>query len=79
MVRLMAEEIQTRNEEGELKYFPSLRAAFAHVQTDPTVWKVSWSYHSERVRLVRTVRLVKEGSEWKYDTSWVYEPILVEE
>lgn len=60
-------EVQTRNEEGSLRYFPSIQEAMSHAKTDRTVWKISWSMpDGERVRLV----LIEDCR-----PNWSYEPL----
>ena len=56
-------EVQTRSEDGGLKFFASLNDAMDYANSDKTVWKVSFSVGEDRVRLV------KEGD------SWVYRPL----
>jgi hypothetical protein len=56
-------EVQTRNEEGSLCFFPTLKEALDHAKKDKTVWKVSFSLGEERVRLIRR------------DEKWVLEQI----
>lgn len=47
-------EVQTRDEDGALKFFPSVLAAARHAETDPKIWKISFnSEDGNRVRLVR--------------------------
>ncbi len=49
-------EVQVRFEDGELRYFPTLKEALlvADRTGDPTVWKISFGLpNGERVRLVR--------------------------
>jgi hypothetical protein len=55
------DEVQTRNEEGELRFFKTLNEAFDHAEKDKTVWKISFSFGEERVRLVR------KGKRWVYE------------
>lgn len=56
-------QVQTRNDEGELRHFDSLLEAFNHARNDLTVWKVSFEAGTgERIRLTR---LTDDGSsEW---------------
>jgi hypothetical protein len=69
-------EVQTRSKSGELRFFPSLKEAFAHAETDDQVWKISFAVESgERVRLVRQWRL---PSTVEPRSNWVYENILDE-
>ncbi len=35
-------EFQTRNDIGELRFFATFAAAYAHYKADPSVWKISW-------------------------------------
>jgi len=60
-------EVQTRNEDGELQFFDTLSKAFEYAKKDRTVWKISFDYAGERIRLVR--RQARD----EYD-SWLYEP-----
>lgn len=56
-------EVQTRNHDGQLRYFASVHDALEHAIQDPDVWKVSFSLpNGERVRLVR------EMDGWMYET-----------
>ena len=46
--------VQTRSDRGELKYFSTVKEAFAEADKDPEIYKVSFGVPSgERVRLVR--------------------------
>lgn len=56
--------VQTRSEENGLRQFDTIKEAFDHSLEDPTVWKISFTYRQERVRLI------SNG-----DGSWIYEPI----
>lgn len=59
--------IQTRNREGELSYFKTLKEAYAYTLEDPTVWKISFDIPTgERVRLV------------KMSEDWVWQDIVRE-
>src|SRR5919109_3966726 len=60
--------VQTRNAEGELRFWPTVLRAFEHAKQDATVWKVSFWFRGERIRLVR-VDLPDEN------VAWVYEPL----
>jgi hypothetical protein len=74
--RLPGFEVQTRSKCGELRFFPSLKEALAHAETDNDVWKVSFALESgERVRLVRRWKL---PSTLKPRDTWEYENILEE-
>lgn len=58
--------VQTRDEEGSLRYFATIEDALAYARKEPSVWKISFdSVTGERVRLV-----IGEYCEW------MYEPIL---
>lgn len=47
-------EIQTRNTEGELRYFSTFAEAWQHRLVDTSVWKISFSIQTgERIRLVK--------------------------
>jgi hypothetical protein len=57
-------EVQTRSEDGELRYWSSLEEAFQHSKQNTSVWKISFPVGSgERCRLVR------------YNKAWIYENI----
>lgn len=59
-------EFQTRNVDGELRFFETLKDAMNYHLEDNTVWKISFTLPTgERVRLV-----------YIYGT-WQYEPIEV--
>jgi len=58
--------VQTRNDRGELKYFNSLREAFEYANEHRDVWKVSFDFGHERVRLVR---------DEEYSSQFVYDPL----
>jgi len=59
--------IQTRNREGTLEYFPTLKEAYEHALKDTTVWKISFDIPTgERVRLV------------KMSEDWVWQDIMRE-
>jgi len=50
----MAEEFQTRNQEGELRFFDTFAEALRYANdTDRTVWKISFRFNDEAFRLVR--------------------------
>jgi hypothetical protein len=64
----MENRYQTRDEIGELRYFPTLKEAMDYANEHDSVWKVSWALH--------------EGSEFRcrlvFDEDsdiWQYEPI----
>jgi len=47
-------EVQTRSVQGELRFFTTVKEAFAEAEKDPDIYKVSFGLTSgERVRLVR--------------------------
>ena len=59
--------IQTRNREGTLEYFPTLKEAYEHSLKDSTVWKISFDVPTgERMRLV------------KMSEDWVWQDMLRE-
>jgi hypothetical protein len=58
-------EIQTRNDEGELKFFNSLKSAFNYADIDKTVYKISYTIGKSRYRLL------------KYGNDWNNEPIIL--
>ena len=57
-------EVQTRDEDGAIRFFQTIKEAFGYAERHPGVWKVSWSDSDthERLRFVRTV-----SGDWKYD------------
>lgn len=60
-------QVQTRNACGDLQFFPTLEAAYAHSEKDVSVWKISFELETgERVRLV------------KREDDWVWEDIMRE-
>lgn len=60
-------KVQTRNSEGELQFFDTVKEAFDHADEDQTVWKVSFDAEDgSRVRFVESPS--KDG--------WVFEPII---
>lgn len=60
-------KVQTRNAQGDLQFFPTLKEAYRHSEKDISVWKISFELESgERVRLV------------KRDGDWVWEDIMRE-
>jgi len=71
-------EVQTRSEDGELRFFPTIRGAmdWANEHND-TVWKVSFSVNGERVRLVRYYARSTGHCFWVYepiDINWIDDP-----
>lgn len=56
--------VQLRSEETGIVTANTLKEAFALAEADPTIWKISFGFGSERVRLVRE------------NNRWVYESIL---
>lgn len=73
-------EVQTRDEDGALRFHKTVKAAMDSAKEDQKIWKISWSDIStgERVRLVRK-RLIDplQGFDINnsYEPVWVYEPI----
>lgn len=58
--------IQTRDAEGALRYYQTLKEAMEYANSNLSIWKVSFNCESgERVRLVRDE-----------EDTWVYEPIM---
>lgn len=58
-------EIQTRNDDGELKFFNSLKNAFIYADIDKTVYKISYYIGKSGYRLIR------------YGSNWNNEPIIL--
>ena len=53
---LVGDEVQTRDEYGNLRFFTGdgrVREAFDYADKDPDVWKISFNYDGEIIRLVR--------------------------
>lgn len=48
-----SKEVQTRNHEGELMFHRTLSEAFEWAEIDDEVWKISFNFMGERIRLVR--------------------------
>jgi len=60
-------EVQTRDRQGQLEYFSTLKEAYEHAQKNPDVWKISFPLATgERVRLV------------KMSNDWVWQDIVRE-
>jgi hypothetical protein len=59
-------EVQTRSETTGLRYFKTLDEAFSHAEEDDTVWKISFIFGKE------SVRLVKRGDVWAYTDMMAY-------
>ena len=59
-------EVQTRANDGEIRFFASVKKAFAYADRHPEVWKISWTDHGtlERIRMVRS------------ESGWVYEDLM---
>jgi len=64
-------DIQTRDADGELKYFKSLKYALDYAKDRKTVWKISFDTPRDRVRLIR---------HWLDEERciWAYEPLMDE-
>ena len=61
-------EVQTRDQEGSLQYFPRVDEAIKFAETNSSVWKISFSISSgERIRLVR------EWVEYPTKSNWIFE------
>ena len=64
-------EVQTRSAEGELQYFPTMKAAMEFADTHRDVWKISFTLpNGERIRL---------AVDRMYLPRWYYEPIPLDE
>lgn len=62
----MEQEVQTRNNDGELKYFSSVFEAFQYAESNLDVWKVSWTDETgKRVRFTRSI------------DAWLFRPMPV--
>lgn len=64
--------IQTRSETNGMGYHATLLAAFEASEKDESIWKISFTFNSERVRLIRETRIDSDGCSyptnyWKYD------------
>ncbi len=57
-------EFQTRSEVNGMGYFASLEAAMKAAAKDSTIWKISFTFGKESVRLI------------KRDGQWIYEPLF---
>lgn len=73
---------QTRNENGELLYFKTLKEAMDYATPNPNVWKVSFGLPTgERVRLVKVEReeAIQDGHDMgkvAHLFDWHFEPII---
>lgn len=61
---------QTRDTDGELRYFSSAAAAFQAAKDDPNIWKISWDDIVDWGESHQT-RLIRDGE------GWVFEPIKI--
>jgi hypothetical protein len=69
----MPEEVQVRHESGEMKYFFHIKDALAYAKDKDDVWKISFPFNGERVRLVRNHYFDDMSEEhWV----WIYEDIF---
>lgn len=57
-------EYQTRSEKSGVMQHISLHQAFTYAEQDKSVWKISWSEGTDRIRLV------------KINDGWKYEPLV---
>lgn len=57
-------EVQTRNEIGAIRNFATIKEALKAADQDPTIWKISFSFGSERVVLDRR-------SGWMLRENWI--------
>ncbi len=48
--------VQTRDQAGGLRYFDTLGEAFHAANEDSTIWKVSFTFNGEAVRMIREER-----------------------
>lgn len=65
MTTLMPDvEVQTRADNGETRFFDSVKKAFGYADENRNVWKISWSDGTthERIRMVR-----ESGGNWRYE------------
>ena len=62
-------EYQTRNSNGELKFFYMFDVAFDHAKKDPSVWKISFEKDGKYYRWVRYTEHNR--------TVWKNEPLIV--
>lgn len=64
-------EVQTRDNNSALHFFPTVMQAMEFAQANPHVWKVSWFTQAtdEHVRLVRRIDPAD------MTIFWVYEPL----
>lgn len=53
--------VQTRNQDGELKFFTTVKAALEEAKKDKSIWKISFE---DDVRLVRKV--INGKTYWEY-------------
>ncbi len=63
-------EVQTRNRNGEILQFKTLREAFLYADADYSVWKISFNAEDGT-----RVRLVERFDEQHSDRCWRFEPI----
>lgn len=45
--------VQTRNQDGALRYFDSVREALECARKDKSIWKISFPREGEQIRLIR--------------------------
>ncbi len=65
---------QTRSEEGELRYFDTLKEALDHGNRDLSIWKISFAtWNGDRIRLIR--RNTYDGSG---KPEWILSPLMQE-
>lgn len=69
-------QVQTRSDEGGLRYFGSLQEAFDYAEKNKDVWKISFNAEDgSRCRFVKTRALAVVDTE--VQCTWVFEPLDV--
>lgn len=59
-------QVQTRSEKNGIRYFQQLSDAMIAAEKDSSIYKISFSFGMEPIRLVR------------YGDQWVYQPLTVQ-
>ncbi len=74
-------EFQTRSEQTGLNWHKTFQEAIDAAEQDPTIWKISFSIGSERIRLIKRQLAEFDESDPEQhlglDPYWVYEPIIL--
>lgn len=65
-------EVQTRSEENGIHIYHSFDEAMNAAKIDPTIWKISFAYGKERIRLVKYV-----DDQHPLNGAWIYEPLHI--